>query len=147
MDLTVEKVDAYDNVITISETTFELYEDEGLTEKVGTYTTTHGVLTIEDMEAEKSYWIRETVAPKGFVPMTDARKFTIHNDGSVTTPEGDTYLAFYNSALTVRNYPGGKLPFTGGTGRTFLYATGILVLTGTLLVVRVLRRRERRATL
>ncbi len=147
LDLTVEKVDAYDNVITISETTFELYEDEGLTEKVGTYTTTHGVLTIEDLEAEKSYWIRETVAPKGFVPMTDARKFTIHNDGSVTTPEGDTYLAFYNSALTVRNYPGGKLPFTGGTGRTFLYATGILVLTGTLLVVRVLRRRERRATL
>lgn len=83
----------------------------------------------------RNYYLVETKAPNGYELLAKPVPFTITADTTVAGVD-----------LTVVNVPsngGFKLPLTGGTGTTILYAAGVLVLAGaTLLFVRSRRKQH-----
>ena len=104
---TVYKVDEDGAPITTDTATFEIYTDAALTNLVGEYSTDEtGSFTIEGLRTNRTYYIKETKAPFGYVLQNAVRSFTLDEDGNVTSlnPSNNIYFTLDdNNNLIVRN--------------------------------------------
>ena len=131
---------------------FSLYTEEGFNanpkvpKKTGLTTDENGEIDLGRLEAGK-YYLVETQAPPGYIPLTSPVEFTVSDTGVTATPPVTVTSSTGNPVvytLNVTNTRGSELPMTGGEGsRKFMVAGALLMLTG-LCFGCALRRRERR---
>jgi fimbrial isopeptide formation D2 family protein/LPXTG-motif cell wall-anchored protein len=156
--ITLEKVDSADDSTLLPGATFQVFATEQDAEdrtnpitinSVSSWTTgTDGRLVIsglrysswangaelsgEDDPSWKSYYLVETTAPDGYELLAAPVKVHVTSD--------DPALV----TVTVKNIEsnaGFNLPFTGGSGTTFVTAAGVLILLGSVVTVVTRRRR------
>ena len=140
----LRKVDMLGNTITDCSAAFALYSDKALTEKIGTYETVDGVVTIPNLKVNTTYYLKETKAPDGYYPMPEAKAFSVDFRGNVTGIDEDIYLGWADGELLVRNPDGYRLPETGGIGTNVYICSGLLLMAAPLAVgYGRWRRRER----
>ena len=144
--ITINKVNDLSQLITSGEATFDLYKDEDLTDKVGTYTTQGGVLTITDLVIGKTYYLVETAAPAGFNKLKDAVQINVIGENQVEVQSMTDMASFADGILSVKNSSGYELPETGGIGTTLIYTFGGLLVAGALMYGDFLRRKRERRT-
>ncbi|VTR78228.1 SpaA isopeptide-forming pilin-related protein [Cellulomonas hominis] len=78
--------------------------------------------------APGTYWVRETVAPRGFALLAQPVRFTVAADGVVTLDGTAAQVTADGSTITVRDVPSFALPVTGGPGTASVYAAGALLV-------------------
>jgi len=174
---------AYDTDSTISKLAnakFKLYTDAGKTnditskvaitdaEKTAGYiiSDSNGAIAFEGIDANKTYYLVEEVAPTGYSAISDpievkivdvvynadgtlksysvqfgsdiADTYTINNAGTAleTTPDDTTY---------VKNYKLGELPSTGGIGTYLFTLVGVLIMAAAVALFVMRRRAANRA--
>ena len=98
----------------------------------------NGAVVITGLEGVGTYYLKETVAPKGYNLLTDPVEVTIvadivDEDGNVTeqkgsniTVDGTTYYVNH-TAINVENFSGVELPSTGGEGTMMMITIGTMV--------------------
>lgn len=90
------------------------------------------------------YILTETKAPDGYNKM-EPINFTINFD-SITKTFTSTYKEFTNGVddgklyASIVNYPGSKLPSTGGVGTTIFYIVGSILSIGAIILLIVKKR-------
>jgi fimbrial isopeptide formation D2 family protein/LPXTG-motif cell wall-anchored protein len=140
--LEVLKHAAGDKAKTLSGAEFAVYSDASATTKVGEFTTDengHGTITLwagNNDVTEKTYWIKETKAPAGYVLDDSVREVTI--------VAGATASQTYEIANTQKDHP--TLPLTGANGQMLAIIVGsalVLLAAGSALVIS--RRRKTQA--
>lgn len=140
------KVDMNGKPVVGSKAEFALYTDVELKHRFGgTYVTNPatGIATIPDLKVNATYYLVETKAPNGYIPLPEAEAITVGKDGKLQPIAGSTYLTVGENGLGiyVKNTDGYRLPDTGGTG-TAIYVLGGLLLIGTALTYSRGRKRE-----
>lgn len=131
-NLLVQKVDSFGEVISIAGITFELYSDEALTDKLGTYVTdAEGKLTINGLFVGKIYWIVETLGPPGYKPMEGAQPIMFTPNGvDAEMLVNNKYLSVdEEGVLLIKNFRGYELPETGSYGEALMYGLGIVLVS------------------
>ncbi len=145
--LTLQKVDSLGNTIRVAGVTFELYEDEALTLKVGDkyMTDKTGKVVIENIEDGKVYWLVEKSSPPGYALMNGAQPIKVTANGvDSDILVGNKYLSTDDDGvLYVKNFQGYQLPMTGGNGTYTVYAFGVLLMIGTIVLGYVLSHRRK----
>jgi len=91
-----------------------------------------------------TYYLEETVAPKGYNLMKAPQEITVKAytkvDGVEETP--DQISAKLTAEAKVANSAGAMLPSTGGIGTTIFYVAGSLLILGACILLVVSRRRQ-----
>lgn len=96
---------------------------EGVTEAV---TGTDGTLTFVGLDAQKTYYIRETEAPEGYRLNDDYYLLSNNGENGVTTDKVHTFNNF--NQTTVKDTKLSALPSTGGIGTTIFTVVGCLIM-------------------
>ena len=146
----VYKVSAYDAEAYLTGAEFTLYSDENCQQAVG-----HGVLTSDaegrpcyyfgGLLVNRTYYLKETKAPDGFILEDRTYTVRIGEDGAVTfLLDGEAVESGHNN-LFVENIPSLVLPETGGAGTTLYTAGGAALLALAGLMYKILRRRGEEA--
>ncbi|MGW9020647.1 SpaH/EbpB family LPXTG-anchored major pilin [Leucobacter chromiiresistens] len=134
---------AGDQTDPLADAEFAVFSDAEATEQIATLTTDEtGTADISlwagnDATSERSYWIRETVAPAGFILDAQLREIVVPASGTADP----VVLAVANAQRT-----GPDLPLTGAQGQLWLSVAGVAVLAaavGAALVVARKRRQHR----
>ena len=150
-DLKITKTNEHGKVLKGAE--FTLYSDEGCKNVVDTQTSDDkGLLTFKNLDVEKTYYFKETKAPKGYripvdengnayvhsvyvksVPQTNTFEFTVDGtkyDTSNTT--GTVHLEGTKKdrviAVSITNKTTQLLPETGSNGTILLIGLGVAVI-------------------
>ncbi len=144
VSMKLRKVDMMGNTITDCAAEFELYGDKELTEKIGTYATVDGVVTIPNLKINTTYYLKETRAPDGYYPMPEAKAFTVDAKGNATGIDGDVYLNWADGELIVRNPNDYELPQTGGMGAYLFLCFGALLMAAPIAYGCSMRRKRER---
>lgn len=99
------KVDEDGDPIVTDTATFALYSDAELTHQLGEYTTdATGVVTISGLRSNRTYYLKETDAPRGYERVTQTLSFTLDVDGNVTGTTGGSVIYLNNDGkLCVKN--------------------------------------------
>ena len=94
-----------------------------------------GKATVKGLDADTTYWLKETEAPAGYNKLAGRVEVKIENTNLTTTMTGDTW-AQGNGGVQITNNSGALLPSTGGMGTTIFYVLGsVLVLGAVVLLV------------
>ena len=94
-----------------------------------------GKATVKGLDADTTYWLKETEAPAGYNKLAGRVEVKIENTNLTTTMTGDTW-AQGNGGVQITNNSGIELPSTGGMGITIFYVLGsILVIGAAVLLV------------
>lgn len=94
-----------------------------------------GRATVTGLDANTTYWLQETEAPKGYNKLTSRQKVEMKESNLTTTMSGDTWQEG-NGGVHVINKAGSELPRTGGMGTTlFRVIGGILVIGAAVLLI------------
>lgn len=144
--LNAQKVDSLGNVIPIAGVTFEVYADEALTEKLGTFVTDEeGKFTIDGLVDNKIYWIIETESPPGYTLMDSPQQFKITPNGVDTEIlVNSRYLSVNDEGvLLIKNYPGYELPATGSAKEALIYGLGVLLVAVAAIGGLVLKKKNK----
>jgi len=122
---------------TLSNATFEVYSDAGLTDKVGQITTGNdGLGTIKGLKAGV-YYLKETKAPIAHTLLKEAIAVKV---GTADATESTTLPGYYYEEIS--NTKAGILPFTGGTG-TYIYTiVGLLIIAVGTIAYTVYRKNK-----
>lgn len=129
----IELIKVSDNVYRIP--------DVGETPTVTSIEVKGGKVEIRGLEPN-TYWVAETVAPKGYNKLLDREDITIADADETATVSGDEWT---NGGLKVVNETGTLLPSTGGIGTTIFYIVGgVLVAAAVVLLVAKKRTSENR---
>lgn len=103
----------------LSDITFEVYTDEGLTNKIGTFTTdSDGKIQIKGI-ADGTYYIKQTRTKAGY-KIIDPTSIVISSDTVGDNGYLNVDIQIPKSAL---------LPFTGGVGNIIYTSIGLIVIT------------------
>ncbi|MGW9552681.1 SpaH/EbpB family LPXTG-anchored major pilin [Citricoccus zhacaiensis] len=86
----------------------------------------NGETVAEGQDGYQTYWLVETAAPAGYELLAAPVEFTI--TAGTTAPGVDQDI------VNVPSNAGFELPLTGGTGTTLLYAAGVLLVGGAVLM-------------
>lgn len=100
-----------------------------------------------------TYYLQETSSPAGYNPLGFLLKITVSKTGitmeaepaqATVTFTDQTYDNKLLYTFKVANTPGAVLPLTGGSGTTWLYILGILLITGAgaFLLIRSRRKHQ-----
>lgn len=104
VDVNLLKVDESGNPITTDTAKFQVYADAELTELKGTYETDeNGKLTIRDLIADKTYYLKEIEAPDGFALVSEAKAISVDENGNLSIEGSDFYLSADGSTLKFKN--------------------------------------------
>ncbi|MBQ2911840.1 MAG: LPXTG cell wall anchor domain-containing protein, partial [Clostridia bacterium] len=94
-------------------------EEEGAVE---TFTTnTNGDIVIWGVDSDNDYTLKETAAPSGYNMLTDEVAVTVNADNA--------------TRIEVENKTGVKLPTTGGMGTKMFYIIGMMLMTGSAVML------------
>lgn len=144
-DLSILKVNSV-NENALKGAVFELYgkyENEELTDYIATATTGDDGIASFKLEAGKTYYIKETEAPDGFIMLDGIFTVKVDDYGSVTVSYDGTKIENATFELvsgtenntiqfTAENRPKGQLPSTGGPGRkSSMIAAAVLIVFAT----------------
>ena len=163
--VSIWKADANYNTITTG-ASFALYAEDGYdtgserpkegAEPLQTGTTgENGLLNFGELEAG-TYYLVETQAPTGYIPLAGAIKIMVNDtvtawkgmDKAEVSQVGDSHWVNgpgqYDSTwqITVQNTPGIQLPSTGGPGTVIYTAAGLSLILGASLWLMFRRRKE-----
>lgn len=133
---------------------FKLYSDEDLKTEITDAglieSGDDGIFSPEGFALEKgTYYLKETVAPAGYRPMSGTMKIIVSATG-VSTKVGVGEIipcsadADGSMLIYAINYAGDPLPQTGGRGTALYYALGALIMALALTYGCVLMRRRAR---
>ena len=144
VSVNLHKTDMAGHLIADNPAKFELYTDQALTQKFGTYETkADGTLFIDELLPDTVYYLKEIEAPKGYHPLPEVKSFKVSADGTILGIDvGDAYLSVEEGNLIVKNPTGYELPATGGVGIYPLSALGILLIAGSLMYIKISRRKS-----
>lgn len=146
-----DSADASKNLVA----TFDLYKENQTTKVKEDIITTGGTATINGLAAG-TYYLKETVAPNGYVKSDAFYKIVIKasaSDGKYTYTIPTTVEDQDNKATrldanngfttTITNTAGQTLPGTGGVGTTIftIAGVGVVLVAGAMLVVYMRKRR------
>ncbi|MEJ6488115.1 SpaH/EbpB family LPXTG-anchored major pilin [Leucobacter sp. USCH14] len=129
-----------DQTDTLADAEFAVFSDAEATDEIGTLTTDDtGTAEISlwagnDATSERSYWVRETVAPAGFILDPQLREVVVPAGGAAEP----TVLAVPNAQRT-----GPDLPLTGAQGQLWLSVAGVAVLAAAVGAALVVARKRR----
>ena len=118
--------------------TFDVYEDEKLTKKIGTITTdSNGVGFLAGVK-DGTYYIKQTKTAAGYslAPLTSMK---VNITGSVPNEENDI---FYNVEINVPK--AGLLPFTGGIGTIIYTVIGLSIIIGTVVIYTMYKKKNKK---
>ena len=136
---------------------FELYDvnpadhPEATPVFTGTSAAVTGIVTADGGYNEltllmgRTYYLKETAAPEGYLPMSEVSTIRITEAGAELSPQalkGEDVNGIY--VITIPNNPGKPLPNTGGVG-TALYTVTGLGLMAAALALELKRRGSGRA--
>ena len=94
--------------------------------------------------ADGDYFLLETVAPTGYVKLTDPISVTIDGSSSLTSGLSNDQIKTALSPVShVANTPGTSLPSTGGIGTTIFYVVGSILVVGAGVILITRRRMTR----
>ena len=109
---------------------------------------TIGEMVLRGIPLNKTYVIRETKAPSGYVMTSNDFEFSLNrntdtNEVVISIGQNQEHISLDSDGVTITidNTPGAALPKTGGPGSTLIYFIGIMLVTisGALLAVRRMR--------
>ena len=142
----VYKVSAYDEEEYLTGAEFTLYEDSSCTKEVG-----KGILTQDengiwryyfgDLSTSRSYYLKETKAPDGFILEENLYEVEIAETGEITFYKNDKRVDGDGGGLTVENMPAIVLPESGGSGKAPFAAGGLAFMALAGLMYISLRRK------
>lgn len=126
------------NLVKVSDGVYRLADtEEAAAEGFTSDVIEAGQASIKGLDGDKTYYLKETVAPKGYNKLTEKKSVEIKNaDNPATVTEGK----YVSGGVEVVNQAGAELPSTGGMGTTIFYAIGAILVIGAGVVL-VSRRR------
>lgn len=150
-DLKITKTNEHGKVLKGAE--FTLYSDEGCKNVVDTQTSDDkGLLTFKNLDVEKTYYFKETKAPKGYrIPVDENGNAYVHSVYVKSVPQNNTFdftvdNAMYNTsnttgtvhlegtkkdrvvAVNITNKTTQLLPETGSNGTIILLGLGCAII-------------------
>ena len=150
-DLKITKTNEHGKVLKGAE--FTLYSDEGCKNVVDTQTSDDkGLLTFKNLDVEKTYYFKETKAPKGYrIPVDENGNVYVHSVYVKSVPQNNTFdftvdNAMYNTsnttgtvhlegtkkdrvvAVSITNKTTQLLPETGSNGTIILLGLGCAII-------------------
>lgn len=150
-DLKITKTNEHGKVLKGAE--FTLYSDEGCKNVVDTQTSDDkGLLTFKNLDVEKTYYFKETKAPKGYrIPVDENGNAYVHSVFVKSVPQNNTFdftvdNALYNTsnttgtvhlegtkkdrvvAVSITNKTTQLLPETGSNGTIILLGLGCAII-------------------
>lgn len=150
-DLKITKTNEHGKVLKGAE--FTLYSDEGCKNVVDTQTSDDkGLLTFKNLDVEKTYYFKETKAPKGYrIPVDENGNAYVHSVYVKSVPQNSTFdftvdNAMYNTsnttgtvhlegtkkdrvvAVSITNKTTQLLPETGSNGTIILLGLGCAII-------------------
>lgn len=150
-DLKITKTNEHGKVLKGAE--FTLYSDEGCKNVVDTQTSDDkGLLTFKNLDVEKTYYFKETKAPKGYrIPVDENGNAYVHSVYVKSVPQNNTFdftvdNAMYNTsnttgtvhlegtkkdrvvAISITNKTTQLLPETGSSGTIILLGLGCAII-------------------
>lgn len=150
-DLKITKTNEHGKALKGAE--FTLYSDEGCKNVVDTQTSDDkGLLTFKNLDVEKTYYFKETKAPKGYrIPVDENGNAYVHSVYVKSVPQNNTFdftvdNAMYNTsnttgtvhlegtkkdrvvAVSITNKTTQLLPETGSNGTILLIGLGVAVI-------------------
>lgn len=150
-DLKITKTNEHGKVLKGAE--FTLYSDEGCKNVVDTQTSDDkGLLTFKNLDVEKTYYFKETKAPKGYrIPVDENGNAYVHSVYVKSVPQNNTFdftvdNAMYNTsnttgtvhlegtkkdrvvAVSITNKTTQLLPETGSNGTIILLGLGCAII-------------------
>ncbi|MCR1900418.1 SpaA isopeptide-forming pilin-related protein [Ligilactobacillus apodemi] len=106
---------------------------------------TDGIFTVKDLKPG-SYTLKETKAPEGYVKLTEDINFTITASGTVEADKNADFTLTDDGqntlTLTIKNYPAGLLPKTGGQGILLYAIVGLILIILSGSGITVFRKRK-----
>lgn len=116
-------------------TSFDVYSDVDLQNKIGTITTdSTGYASLNGI-ASGTYYLKQTKAASGYSLLRDSVPATV----SDATDEDETGIVTVKVAATKI----GSLPITGGFGTIAFTASGIMIITAAILFVVIYKRKKK----
>lgn len=94
----------------------------------------------------RTYYLKETAAPEGYLPMSEVSTIRITEAGAELSPQalkGEDVNGIY--VITIPNNPGKPLPNTGGAGTALYTVTGLGLMAAAALALELKRRGSGRA--
>ncbi|MEY8403460.1 SpaA isopeptide-forming pilin-related protein [Oscillospiraceae bacterium 44-34] len=137
---------------------FELYDvnpadhPEAMPVFTGTSVDVTGIVTADGGYNEltllmgRTYYLKETAAPEGYLPMSEVSTIRITEAGAELSPQalkGEDVNGIY--VITIPNNPGKPLPNTGGAGTALYTVTGLGLMAAAALALELKRRGSGRA--
>ena len=124
-------LDEENNPVELYETTpnqvYRVATEEDAT-SMNTFRTKSNIITINGLDADVKYKLREIEAPKGYNRLTNDIELTLQNSETVR--------------VEVENASGTELPSTGGMGLTILYIIGGVLIVGGVSFLFFKRRKK-----
>lgn len=135
---------------------FGIYSDKACEQEIGKgETDNHGVLKFQQLEAGRTYYLRETRAPKGYrLPLDAQGKFQVYEIDAKSVPVRDEFCATLNGRkelavtkgtkaerevhITIENQIGFRLPNTGSRKTMIMLSVGV----GVCIISIVLSRKK-----
>ena len=93
-----------------------------------------GKATVMGLDANTTYWLKETEAPAGYNKLADRVKVEIGEANLITTMKGDTWDEG-DGGVQITNKTGTELPSTGGMGTTIFYVLGSALVLGAVVLL------------
>ncbi len=128
------------DVVKVSDTEYRVATEGETT--ADSIVVTGGKVTIEGLDAQNTYYLKETVAPTGYNLLVDfvEVKFNTVSDAyvnNVYTYTGDEVTVWHdgNGGVAVENNAGTILPSTGSTGTTLFIVFGSIVALSAFVVL------------
>ena len=118
----------------------------------GTSADVTGVVTADGVDKPltllmgRTYYLKETAAPEGYLPMSEVSTIRITEAGAELSPQalkGEDVNGIY--VITIPNNPGKPLPNTGGAGTALYTVTGLGLMAAAALALELKRRGSGRA--
>lgn len=97
-----------------------------------------GTVSME-FEVGETYYLFETMAPKGYNLLTEPIVVTVTETG-LTVSSGADWAQAEDSRLTIMNQPGYILPETGGIGTTLYTTAGLLLILSAVILLFMKKR-------
>ncbi|WP_071130536.1 SpaA isopeptide-forming pilin-related protein [Enterococcus timonensis] len=152
LNLEIKKIDR-DSQLPLAGATFTLSDSNAFNGTVleSLPTDKDGQIKFEtELEIGKTYYLKETSAPTGYIASDEVYQFTVGIDGKIVWVGTEPNYAFnpdgndVSLAITIDNTAMSPLPSTGGSGIYQYLIIGALVLTGTFGIVIFEKNRNRK---
>lgn len=100
-------------------------------------TASDGTFKIAGLDADETYYLKETDTPQGFNPLTADIMFKINSTTKTLVDYGTSSISDNEGQSNIRilNSQGANMPETGGIGTTIFYVVGGILVVGAVVLL------------